>query len=229
MLNRFIRLAFNFLYRNYASYLYKIRIGRNVYLNRKSVFEGKNFIGNNSIVVDTYMGYASYISENAVLKKCKIGKFCSLGPQIDCIFGKHPTQTFVSTHPAFFSTKSQVGFTYAKTQLFEEYAPPPKNANNYAIQIGNDVWIGYGVKLMDGVTIGDGAIVAANSLVTSDVEPYSIVGGTPAKRIKFRFKKEEIDFLLQLKWWNKDLKWIHDNSHLFSDISKLKSHVQRNE
>ena len=49
------------------------------------------------------------------------------------------------------------------------------------------------------------------------------------KSDKFRFKKEEIDFLLQLKWWNKDLKWIHDNSHLFSDISKLKSHVQRNE
>lgn len=229
MLNRFLRFVFNFIYRNYASYLYKIRLGSHVYINRKSKFEGKNFVGNNTVVIDTYMGYASYISENAVLKKCKIGRFCSLGPNINCIFGKHPTKTFVSTHPAFFSTKSQVGFTYASEQLFEEYAPSPDKSNNYSIIIGNDVWMGFGVKLMDGVIIGDGAIVAANSLVTADVEPYSIVGGTPAKKIKSRFNQEDIDFLLDLKWWNKDLEWIETNSHLFSNISKLKSHFQNKE
>jgi len=226
MLNRLIRFTFNIIYRNYASYVYKIRLGSRVYLSRKSIFEGRNFVGNNTIVVNTYMGYASYISENSVLKKCKIGRFSSLGPDIKCVFGKHPTKTFVSTHPAFFSTKSQVGFTYATEQLFDEYAPSPDANNRYSIIIGNDVWIGYGVTLVDGVTIGDGAIVAANSLVTKDVEPYSIVGGTPAKKIKYRFNKEDIDFLLHLKWWNKDLEWIANHSQFFANISKLRSHIQ---
>jgi acetyltransferase-like isoleucine patch superfamily enzyme len=70
------------------------------------------------------------------------------------------------------------------------------------VRIGNDVWIGYGATIMSGVTIGDGAVIAANSHVVKHVKPYEIVGGNPAKHIKFRFDIETIGLLLAIKWWN---------------------------
>jgi virginiamycin A acetyltransferase len=77
--------------------------------------------------------------------------------------------------------------------------------NKGNIEIGNDVWIGYNATIMAGVKIGDGAIIATNSTVVSDVEPYSIVGGNPAKEIKKRFSPDVISRLLKLQWWNWDI------------------------
>ena len=77
--------------------------------------------------------------------------------------------------------------------------------------IGNDVWIGNSATFMQGVKIGDGAIIGTNALVTKDVEPYTIVGGNPAKPIKKRFSDEEIAFLLKLKWWNWPIEKITEN------------------
>jgi hypothetical protein len=76
-----------------------------------------------------------------------------------------------------------------------------KNTNG-SVKIGNDVWIGHGSTIMSGVTIGDGVIIAANSHVVKSVEPYSIVGGNPAKHIKYRFSPEQIKNLLEIKWWD---------------------------
>ena len=80
-------------------------------------------------------------------------------------------------------------------------------------QIGHDVWLGYRSTIMPGVTIGDGAIVASNSTVVKDVEPYTIVGGNPAKFIKKRFPEATIKKLLKLKWWDWDLEKITRNVH----------------
>lgn len=70
--------------------------------------------------------------------------------------------------------------------------------------VGNDVWMASGVKILSGVKIGDGAVIGANALVSKDVEPYSIVGGNPAKLIKYRFDEETISKLLKIKWWDWD-------------------------
>ena len=75
------------------------------------------------------------------------------------------------------------------------------------INIGNDVWIGYNASIMAGVSIGDGAIIATNATVIKTVEPYSIVGGSPAVEIKKRFAKEKIEALLQLRWWPTEQHW----------------------
>ena len=78
-------------------------------------------------------------------------------------------------------------------------------------EIGNDVWIGFNSTIMPGIKIGDGAIIATNSTVTKNVEPYTIVGGNPAKEIKKRFTKEQIEKLLEIKWWNWEIEKITKN------------------
>lgn len=90
--------------------------------------------------------------------------------------------------------------------------------------IGNDVWIGNTAAIMQGVKIGDGAIIGTNSLITKDVEPYTIVRGNPAKEIRKRFDAETIEFLLKLKWWDWDVKKITDHLELITNgnLSALK-------
>jgi virginiamycin A acetyltransferase len=80
--------------------------------------------------------------------------------------------------------------------------------------IGNDVWIAENATIISGVTIGDGAVIANNSHVVKNVEPYSIVGGNPAKLIKYRFTKDQIDKLLSIKWWYWTDNKINENIHL---------------
>jgi virginiamycin A acetyltransferase len=81
--------------------------------------------------------------------------------------------------------------------MFDGYGHPGTKGN---VIIGNDVWIGSNVTIMSGVTIGDGAVIANNSHVVKNVEPYTLVGGNPAKLIKYRFSKEQIEKLLKIKW-----------------------------
>ncbi|SHE35618.1 virginiamycin A acetyltransferase [Seinonella peptonophila] len=93
------------------------------------------------------------------------------------------------------------------------------------IRIGNDVWIGQDATILSGVTIGDGAIIATQSVVTRSVEPYTIVGGNPAKPIRTRFSKENIDDWLAIRWWDWEIELIskHINFIMNGDINQLKS------
>lgn len=196
----------------------KVKFGKNVNFNMSTFFEGYNYLSDDSSLTSSFIGFASYLGAKTAISMAKIGRYTSIGPNTGCIYGQHPSNTFVSTHPAFFSKRAQVGFSFVKDQLFNEFPNPIVQGEPYTIHIGNDVWIGANVSIMDGVIIGDGAIVAANALVTKDVTPYTIVGGVPAKPIKKRFSDEQIEMLLKLKWWGKSQEWISDNSDLFSDI-----------
>lgn len=158
------------------------------------------------------LGDFTYISDYTSISRTTIGKFCSIGPDCKIGLGKHPTKDFVSTHPVFFSTLGQVQVTFADKNYFDEFAD---------IEICNDVWLGANVIVVDGVTIGDGVIVAAGSVVTKNIPPYAIVGGVPAKIIKYRFEKEEIEKLLQLKWWDMDVEYLKENFIKFHDVKSL--------
>lgn len=150
---------------------------------------------NSDTVMDTAtVGRFSYIGARGQLSRVEIGSFCSIGPELICGYGDHPAD-FVSTHPVFFSLGKQSGVTFARESLFAE---------RKQIVVGHDVWIGARVFMRDGVKIGHGAIVAAGSVVIKDVPAYAIVGGVPAKVIKYRFSDEEIARLLALAWWNWD-------------------------
>jgi acetyltransferase-like isoleucine patch superfamily enzyme len=166
-----------------------------------------------SILKDAKIGAYTYININTELASgTSVGRFCSIGPNCRIGLGKHPSQTFVSSHPSFFSTREQAFQTFADRDYFEELE---------SIRIGNDVWIGANVLILDGVTIGDGAIIGAGAVVTKDVLPYTIVGGVPAKLIRSRFDEATIHFLLDFKWWDKDEAWLKKHFKDFHSIDEF--------
>lgn len=182
-------------------------------------FEGKNVLGENAIVKKTKFGYASYCGRSTELFNVSVGRYTCIGPYVVNVAGKHPTSKFVSVHPVFYSLSNQVGITYVGKQKFEECQ---KSEEGYFNEIGNDVWIGANVTLLDGVKVGDGAIIAAGAVVTKDVEPYTIVGGVPAKLLKYRFEEKYINYLKALKWWDKDETWIKEHAEMFENVDKLR-------
>ena len=105
-------------------------------------------------------------------------------------------------------------FGHIKQKEFPKFNGEGHPVTNGDIVIGNDVWISENVTILSGVNIGDGAIIANNSHVVKDVEPYSLVGGNPAKFIKYRFTKEQIDKLLKIKWWN----WSDEKINKFTPL-----------
>ncbi|RKZ76050.1 MAG: antibiotic acetyltransferase [Gammaproteobacteria bacterium] len=168
-----------------------------------------NTIYNNVNLNDVNLNDFTYVASKTNINKTKIGKFCSIGPNCNIGLGKHPSEIFVSTHPIFFSQLKQAQITFSDKNYFKEFK---------TIIIGNDVWIGTNVIIVDGVTINDGAIVAAGSVVTKDIPAYAVVGGIPAKIIKYRFEKDEIAYLHDFKWWNKDSNWLKSDFKLFHNI-----------
>jgi len=183
----------------------KVLIGRDSYLTNVT-FEKFVSLGTRVQLNNTTVGKHSYISANSLIRNSTIGRFCSIGPYVKIGLGRHPTQDFISTHPVFYSLKKQSGATYSKEQYFAEEA---------TVTIGHDVWIGASAVIMDGVKIGNGAIIAAGAVVTKDVAPYEIVGGVPAKTIRFRFYADEIEKIQASKWWDMDDEWLKKNAAAF--------------
>lgn len=197
----------------------KCRISKHVLYEKNSIiypsckFEGYNRICRSSYVSRSYMGFGSYIGNNCNIVSTQIGKYSCIGPYVRTTSGVHPTD-YVSMHPAFYSLRGQAGFTYVKKQLFDE-----RMDREYHTIIGNDVWIGDSALLMEGVHIGNGAVVAAGAIVTKDVPPYAIVAGVPAKVIKYRFDESIRTELNRVEWWNKDEEWIKKHTEDFVDVN----------
>lgn len=185
---------------SYKAYVKRVRFGK------------YNYIGKNVFLVDCSIGDFTYISDSSTITNTNIGKFCSIGPNTKFAPGKHPTSKIVSTHPSIFSNPGFMGKNFTLHSIYE---------GNIKVNIGNDVWVGADCVIIDGITIADGVIIAANSVVTKDVEPYCIVGGIPAKFIRKRFEDDEIQKLLALKWWDKDEEWIQQNISAFWDIKEF--------
>ncbi|XZF65278.1 MAG: CatB-related O-acetyltransferase [Gloeotrichia echinulata DVL01] len=190
---------------SYMSYVKKSQVGQNV-----KIFPYAK-------VIESKIGSYTYIANASTVSRTEIGKFCSIGPNCMIGLGKHPSSEYVSTSPIFYSTAKQLGITFANQDYFEEFG---------SITIGNDVWIGNGVVIRDDIKIGDGAIIGAGSVVTKDIPSYAIYGGVPAKLIRYRFTEDQISFLLETKWWNKDESWLRENWKNFHNINKFYDNYQ---
>ena len=123
----------------------------------------------------------------------RMGNYCSVAEGVTVLLGGAHRADWVTTYP----------FCVTERSL---RAVPGHPASRGPVVVGNDVWLGFQALVLSGVTIGDGAVVAARALVTRDVPPYAIVGGTPARVLRFRFDQSIIARLLALQWWN----WPHD-------------------
>lgn len=190
------------------------------YFHRGTVFEGHHYIGKNVYLSNVKVGYGTYINDRGNFSNVKIGKYTSIGTDVNCLLGTHPTDTYVAMHPAFYTRDAGLSLSYCSKDIFTEYAYLGDDPQ-YQISIGNDVWIGSCVKILQGVTIGDGAVIGAGAVVTKDVEPYAIVAGVPAKKIRSRFTEEQIQKLLKFKWWNQDEMWIRKHIDEFRDINRF--------
>ena len=224
-MNRF-QIILNMLKQVYLKKVYarrkNVKFGRGVFFDVDTCeFEGGSQIFYKSTILNSYIGYGNYVQHHSEIVNAKIGRFVSIGPNVKFIVGQHPTSTFVSTHPAFFSRNLASGFTYSKEQKFPDYVDPVADGK-YQFLVGSDTWFGDGAMIMSGVTIGDGAVIAAGAVVTKDIPPYAIAGGVPAKVIRYRFDEEDIRFLMDYKWWDRDISWIESHADYFDDIERFK-------
>ena len=176
------------------------------------------------------VGRYTYGYENLLkhFPMANIGRYCSINitarvwnnHSLECI----STSPFLD-YPGVYPWKRYRN----RSALVKKYGKHHKNAayenseirDNEMVIIGNDVWIGAYVSILPGVTIGDGAVLAAGAVVTKDVEPYAIVGGVPAKVLKYRFAKDQRKKLLQLQWWNWSEEKIEQNIELFYQPEKF--------
>lgn len=174
----------------------------------------KNIIKNPNIIIGEYTYYDDFENVENFEKNVKyhfdfvgdkliIGKFCMIASDVKFIMnGANHLTNSLSTYPFAI-------FGNGRKNAMEGKTYPQKGD----INVGNDVWIGYNATIMAGLTIGDGSIIATNATVIKDVEPYTIVGGNPAIKIRKRFSSETIEKLLELKCWD----W---------EIEKITKHIQ---
>lgn len=168
---------------------------------QNAVPEGCSFAGNITLGYKTTLG-----KNNLIGGEVRIGKYCQLGMNVAIHGTNHPI-TYMST--------------YINSRLFEGLS---NLKNEKSIVIGNDVWVGHAAIILSGVSIGNGAIIAAGSVVTKDVDPYSIVAGNPARFMRRRFPQTVINEIQELQWWNMSEPELEKIKHLFfKDFSKVNS------
>lgn len=127
-----------------------------------------------------------------------VGRYTSIATGLRIMGSRHPLE-WISTSPVFYTQRAMMR-TY-KADRNVEFPEEPYTYRPSGIRIGNDCWIGENVTLGPGVSIGDGAVVASNSVITRDVESYTVVGGVPAKKIRYRFPIDDVVDLRRIRWW----------------------------
>ena len=209
-----------------------------IQLKQMDFIEGEHFFSlfmqskniNISIGKYTY-GYSSRFDPSSIVTR--IGAFCSINETAQVLVN-HPVD-LLTTHPFAYTSKQEIEEIMENNYDINVFANdlPRLSLNgsivkrvpkiNGAVTIGNDVWIGANVVILPSINIGNGAILAAGAIVTRDVPDYAIVGGVPAKVLRFRFSQDEINSLNEIQWWNWSDEKILENRRYFIDSENIKA------
>lgn len=182
---------------------YKTKVDKSAYIYRGVKAKG------------ALIGAHTYISVGTDIENAEIGKYCSIADHCRIGMSGHSLD-YLSTSPIFTQTVNALQERWIEKDIIKD------KSENERTYIGNDVWVGSHVLINGGVHIGNGACIAAGAVVVKDVPPYAIVGGVPAKLIRYRFSQEIIDKLEKLQWWSLPEDVLKENIHLFqTDIINL--------
>lgn len=195
----------NFIYGFFRFFLNK-RISKFALVSNNNTISNKARIYRFVKMKSSHVGDFTYISANTDVENAEIGKFCSIADHCRIGMAKH-TLNNLSTSPVFTEINNALGYSWSEKDCVK------KKSNR--CYIGNDVWIGSHALILGGVKIGDGAVIGAGAVVTKDVPPYAIVGGVPSRVIRYRFNEEIINYLVDLKWWNKPEEFLREKILLF--------------
>ena len=173
-------------------------------------------IRNHCRIYFSSVGRYTYIARNTLIQNTEIGSFCSISENCNIGMPSHPTR-MMSTSPVFLAGSNYLHTNFAKI----EYDDCPRTT------IGHDVWIGAGASIKSGIHVGNGAIIAAGAVVVKDVPPYAIVGGVPARVLKYRFEGQVIERLQDLQWWNWKEDRLLQNGSRFCNVSEFIKEISK--
>jgi acetyltransferase-like isoleucine patch superfamily enzyme len=168
-----------------------------------------------STIVNSTFDRHSFCGYDCMIINCTVGAFCSIANGVVIGGARHPME-YASTSPVFLSHKDSVKMKYAR----HDYSLKLRTV------VDSDVWIGEVALIKAGVHIGVGAVIGMGSVVTRDVEPYSVVAGNPARTIRKRFDDKTIKALLELKWWTLPDSKLKEIAVYFNDVPKLLERVR---
>lgn len=172
----------------YSKFFMRVVRGKSI-LNSNINKKAKVYSG--SLVYSSSLDRYSYIGYDCNIINCEIGSFCSIADGVIIGGARHPME-WVSTSPVFYNAKGGTGLHLGSLDI-------PKGKRSY---IGNDVWIGQRAIIMQGIKVGNGAVIGAGAVVTKDVPPYAVVVGVPARIIRYRFDVDTISQLQESQWWS---------------------------